>query len=454
MKNETDLNEEDFNKAVADFCKDIAANFVRRNNSFYSISAPNGSISASDLKRIALRRFKNLFHDTELSKKLVREAFKHAIEDIHNDETQSIGVWDERRRCAPGEERLIPSGEFVSINTWAQPEYRKLNVEAADMGLLDRFLDRVFPYEVDRVRFKDWLAYGLQNETEKLGWAFLLYSRRKGTGKSTLCQIVRLLFGSHNCETVNGVTKITGKFNMTIITKKLIVAEEIQLRADSQQGNMLKTYITETETTSEAKGHDAEKVVQCCNFLFTTNHLPLWIEAGDRRYYVAEVDHEGHASGAQAEEFSEFVGETLAALDHPEEIAKLYNALMQHRFSNEFDPKSLNLANVDTPVMRQIKGSSQEVLTARLEEALNSKRQFAIPQETLARMFISLGIRVNRIRHLMNDLNWRVEKVKWGGRDYARNIWVHPDYHVDGGRVRGPDDYDQPIDDGPEVEIV
>jgi len=46
---------------------------------------------------------------------------------------------------------------------------------------------------------------------------------------------------------------------------------------------------------------------------------------------------------------------------------------------------------------------------------------------------------------MMNELGWRPERAKWGGVDYARAVWVHPDYQVAQGRVTGPDGYDEPV---------
>lgn len=74
--------------------------------------------------------------------------------------------------------------------------------------------------------------------------------------------------------------------------------------------------------------------------------------------------------------------------------------------------------------------------------------EFAIPQDVLIRVFVEdLKTNQNRIRHMMPELGWRSEHVKWGGVDYARAIWVHPDYQVAQGHVRGPDGYEQPIRD-------
>jgi hypothetical protein len=150
--------------------------------------------------------------------------------------------------------------------------------------------------------------------------------------------------------------------------------------------------------------------------LFTTNHLPLWIEADERRYYVIDVDHDGSASGPNAAEFGAFVAEFLAWMGDDENIARLYNALLKHRQSNSFNPRALNLSAIETPVMQQIMGASREVSLVRLEEWLAEMEVFALPQEKIASFFIeTLRTNQNRIRHMMPELRWRPISVKWGG---------------------------------------
>nr|WP_256369773.1 primase-helicase family protein [Tropicimonas sp. IMCC6043] len=273
-------------------------------------------------------------------------------------------------------------------------------------------------------------------------WAPFLYSRRKGTGKSTLCQLVSHLFGQANSKTQNSVEKLTGKFNSTMLLSKLIISEELKLKPDSSQGNTLKTYITEAVTTSEAKGREVQQVRQCCCFLFTSNHLPLWIEADDRRYYVIDVDHDGHASGPRAKEFQELVGRVRNHMEDEESLAALYHRLMDRRQAGDFDATSLNLATASNPIMMRIQNSSRQVVLEQLEEHLAEIKQFAVPQEDLIE-FIKrdLGGNANQLRHLMSELRWRNEKVKWDGKDFARAIWVHPDYWVDRGHVHGPEGY-------------
>lgn len=432
----------------------VASWFVRSQNNFYYVPELGTRLTQRDLKRISLARFRNLFPDEERNEEVWREVFQRVIEETHDDPEQTIQIWNGKSRCLPGHSKpVILDGEMVSINTWSTPAYRKLGVKESDFGMFDTLLDQIFSQEVDRRVFKDWLAWCLQNEADKPAWAPFFYSRRKGTGKSTLCQLVVALFGEQNSLTQNSIEKLVSRFNKPVLDSKLVVSEELRLRPDSTQGNTLKTYISEKVTTSEAKGRELERVEQYCCCLFTSNYLPLWMEADERRYYVIDVDHDGCASGPKAEEFGAFVAELREWMSKPKNIARLFNALLVHRQSNTFNPYTLNVSSIDTPVMQQIMGSSREVSLVRLEEWLAESKSYHIPMNALGSVFSdTLKINPSRIRHMMPELGWRQEKAKWGGVDHARVLWVHPDFHVAGGRVKGPDGYDEPVEP-PEVLI-
>lgn len=143
------------------------------------------------------------------------------------------------------------------------------------------------------------MAYGLQNEASKLRWGLLFYSKTKGTGKSTFCALSRRLYGEENCWNINGLEKLTGRFNSTTINVKLVTAEEVKVNPTSSQGNSLKTFITEDTITTEAKRKDAQPVTLRSNLLLTSNHMPLWIERDDRRLYVVDCEHEGMLLGRE-----------------------------------------------------------------------------------------------------------------------------------------------------------
>ncbi|SPH22344.1 hypothetical protein ASD8599_03088 [Ascidiaceihabitans donghaensis] len=451
---EQETNNETNIKRIATF---IATRFVRREGKFYVIKAPSGPISATDLKRVAFHQVSEAFPNLKLSDELWAAICKRAINDTHTDKDQSVAVWNGKQACLPAEtSSLYWEDAMASLNTWMPPEYRKLGIEDSEDTLFDELLDRIFPHPEDRFRFKDWLSWNLQNEADKPAWSVLLYSQSKGTGKSTLGRLLGLLFGEDNSMPLNGVTKLTGRFNKTVLVKKFIACEEVKLKAGTDAGNSIKALISEKEIAVEGKGTNTESIQNVCVFLMTTNHYPHWIEPDDRRFYVIDVNHSGHASGPDHEEFGDFMKVFYDYMKEPANIARLRNALLAHRQANSFNPRALNVSEIDTPIMQSISQASGQVLQQALEELIASSQKFAIPQRNLMKLFSErLKANPNRIVHMMNELGWRSSRCKWGGVDYGRVIWVHPDYQVANGRVLGPDSYDEAVDAvEDEVELI
>lgn len=67
-----------------------------------------------------------------------------------------------------------------------------------DYGIAGEFLEQLFPRNTEREMILNWLAWNLQNEDDKPTWAPFLYSRTKGSGKSTFCHLASVLFGMEN----------------------------------------------------------------------------------------------------------------------------------------------------------------------------------------------------------------------------------------------------------------
>ncbi|MCF1711163.1 DUF5906 domain-containing protein [Tabrizicola sp. J26] len=414
--------------------------FVRRDGKYYAIDNLSAAISKPDVKIVALQRFRKEFPDVPLSNELLKAVFTRALEQTHTDEEQIVAVWGGRKVCLPGNlKRIVVQQGLAVVNTWTQPAYRRLGVQGADYGIVGRFVDWVFPRQIERDMVLNWLAWCLQNEADKPTWAPFLYSKTKGSGKSTFAQIVTALFGPENSVTQNNIDQLVSRFNMTALQSKLVISEELKLRQDSSQSNALKTYITENTTLAEFKGKEAERVTQYCCFLLTTNHLPLWIEAEDRRYYVVEFDHDGHAAGARSDEFAKLVGQVLAFLQSPDNVARLYNALVARQLPDGFSAKTLNVDRDATDVMKRIHQAAAQVTTEQLREHLAKKGLFAISETSLAEVAqVQLRANANQLRHVMAELGWNRLDVKWGGVDYTRKLWVHPDCAVYRGNLTGP----------------
>jgi len=442
MENNTKLaSGTDSTKHIQHLAKVYGNQIVRRDNKFYDMDHLGVPLSRNDVEMMILNRIREEHPGIPLSNELLKGLFKLLIEQRHTDVDRAFQVWNGTSVSEPGNlNRLIMSRGAATANVWSEPAYRSLKVNSADFGVIADFLRAFFQRKEDRNQFLNWLAWCLQNEGDKPAWAPFLYSRGKGTGKSTTCRILSELFGTQNTAVQNNISKLTQQFNATVLTSKLVVCEETQIKPGSAQANAIKTFITDPYVLVERKGLEAERAKQSSCFVFTSNFAPTWMEEGERRYFVMDVDHAGRSGGPQADEFSELVGHVHLFLDDPASVGRLYNALLQWRIPATFSAKSLNIAEVSTPIMQRLQQTSRQTIVDQLEELLNERGLVVLPEADVVEFVRkNLNANMNQTKHLMDDLEWQKAKVKWGGKDFARAIWVRPGFMVDRGKIYGPD---------------
>jgi len=432
--------------SLAEILQTVAQWYVRKNNKYYDVDVPGEVLSRDDVERVIIQRLKVSFPGNKIPQDVVRQILQKLIRDIFVSPRESIPIWSGIRKSIPGNPNtLIFSPHMTAtINTWRVPSYRQLGEDSADWGPFEAFLETMFPREEERDILVNWLAWCLQNEGEKPGWAPFLYSSTKGSGKSTLASICAKLFGVENSSTENNVSKLVSRFNAPVLENKFVICEELQIPPGSDKANAVKTFITERHTMTEHKGHDVQLVEQVCAFMFTTNHIPLWLERGDRRFYVVEIDHDGHRFGPKGDAFAALVAETLEYLEDPRNLAMLYNALMRYRLPKDFSALSLDVQGSSTNVMKTIQSASWDLNVELFEDELNRMELVAIPASALTSLSEALGNpKANVIKHWLLNLNWSRHKVKWGGADYARVIFLRPGYQISGGTLYGPGGWSQ-----------
>lgn len=448
-------------EAVSFFALLLCSLFIRNEQRFFHVDNPNNPLSKRDMEQAFLNivsspnvqaAIAESGKEYSLTNAVFRQVLDIAVERKHTDRTRSIPVWGRTVGCHPGNKSRaiwLDTG-VVELNTWKEPAYRSVlpSTDANALAPFKEYFQRVFVRPKERMHVLNWLAWCLQNEQTKPTWALLLYSHRKGTGKSTFCEIARKLFGEENTATQNNIDKLTSRFNTTPLVNKCIVSEEFSLRPDSPQSNAMKTYITDPVVLSERKGKEAERLRLVSVFIFTTNHLPTWIEAGERRYYIVETDHPGHAAGPEAKAFNNLIGRVKEALSNPATVNALYQHLMAAEIPPTFDPYSLNTEEHGTEIMKRVAGASRQSNEHDLEEHLAALGQPAQTNATVKKYVVSeLKVNGSATRHLMMAIGWTQQQVKWGGVDYARAIWTKKGYVVSDGRVLGPDGYDKAVEE-------
>ena len=426
----------------------IAQWYVRKDGKYYDVEEFGPVFSRDDVERIIIQRLKGEFPYAKLSEDDVRQLLQVAIRDIFVDPRRSIPIWSGLRQSLPGNpNRLSFERMAATINTWREPPYRSLGNIKANWGPFEDFMKVTFTREDERGMLTDWLAWCLQNEDDKPGWAPFLFSAEKGSGKSTFAKVAGLLFGEQNTATENNINKLVSRFNAPVLEKKLVICEELYLPPGSDKANAVKTFITEKDAVVEHKFQSVQQVQQVCCFVFITNHKPIWLEQGDRRFYVVHVDHDGHRFGPNGGKYASQVAALFAYLDEPKHVAALYRAFKAHKVADDFNPHSLEVIEKSTAVMREIQESSFDINRKAVEEYVKAGNIIAMSMTGLQTLVEGkLATKPSALKHVLADLGWVAKDAKWGGKDYKRVLWLHPEYDLRGGNIVGPGNWEWDTD--------
>ncbi|MEZ9835834.1 hypothetical protein CWO07_04555 [Vibrio splendidus] len=137
-----------------------------------------------------------------------------------------------------------------------------------------------------------WMAHLIQKPEEKSGICVALKSDARGTGKSTVSRLLSRLLGQHAI-TVQDSKHLLGAFNSHLANKLLVTIEEAFWSGSPKDAGKIRTLITESTISIEAKGKDAIEVDSFHRFLMITNND--WVvpqTANERRFFVLEVSDE------------------------------------------------------------------------------------------------------------------------------------------------------------------
>lgn len=418
--------------------KDVASWFVQTNGKF--IKVDNGAMQYGflEMERLLPQMMAERYDNHP---KIMAQATGIAFAVLQGnspDPRMSFGIYSGKSYPLPGNsaKRLYRDGLW-DINLWHEPSYRGLAPSKDFPEQVCRFhemLTFAIPDEAQRDHLLDWISWCLQNEAQKPTWSILLYSEEKGTGKSTIGEVLEALFGSDNTSAVNGIRSLTQRFAADVLSKKLIVAEEVHISSYSDEGNALKDVITNDRVTVEPKYQASVTIPQKSCFLFTTNHKPLWLEGGERRYYVIEVSHDGGALGPKSEEFSTLVGKVKAQIADPQQLRDLYARLMSRIQGPSFNPKNLRFADNATPIMRELQATSGNEGDEVLEALLSKYCVEIIPSSDFPELISFLKSRnANALRNALARLGWEERRLRLQGKQVR--TWAKKGLELDNKRV-------------------
>ncbi|NRB18461.1 MAG: hypothetical protein HRU33_13050 [Rhodobacteraceae bacterium] len=432
---------------------EVACWFLTADFKFIKVNAPETRLGMADVSKVAKPMMVAHYAGTEFAPTVKQHAGKIlriCSEGEPLDPRMAFGIWSGKTYSAPGNSSPRLYRNFLwDKNSWSQPAYRQ-HQEAGDYGAVLPFLEFAIPDKGQRSILLDWVAWSLQNEASKPTWAILLFSEEKGTGKSTIGVVLEALFGTSNTAKIDGVGKLVATHNDRVLDKKLIIAEEVHISSKSKTGNALKDLITSDRTTVNPKYQATKTIPLKACYLFTTNHKPLWLEGGERRYYNIEMDHDGHAQGPRSEEFSEVVGGVYTQIKNPKRLSALYSALMSRELSPDFNPKSMRFEANATPIMRELQAQSGNEADETLEAILAEYCVSVIPSSDFKELVRYLNARNdNAVRNALVRLGWESMRLRWAKKQ--QRVWARKGLMVENNRIMSLDlaaSYDGAVEKG------
>jgi hypothetical protein len=435
---------------IVEICRIVSSWYVKKANYYHDVTNLQVRYTPHDIKQVIVHRMREVFPKWTPSEQLWRDFFKLLLDPPVNklNPELSIPVWSGKLVCLPANpQKVFFRDGTATVNIWGQPAYR--TATAGPDTAFDEFLAYVIPRDNERDVFLNWLAWTLQHEGKKPSWAIMLYSDKQGTGKSTLADVLKALFGERNTGRTNGVGKLVGRFNKEILENKLVIVEEVEVKRGSPQANSIKSLITEDSTMVEAKGLPAYVEQIYCAFVMTTNHLPLWLEASDRRFYILNFDHQGYANGGEDQDnFLKLISNVKRQIKDPERLKGIYDTLMAREVTESFGDK-LDIQQHRTEIMAQLQDLSPDVAEQVIAEALAERSIVFIPVEQAQRVLDKYARReINAQTHLFTRLGWKKGKFAWNGgpQKWAWYQEVDPKYPAGRGNIWSGHNWDDMAD--------
>lgn len=137
----------------------------------------------------------------------------------------------------------------------------------------------------------DWIADIFQNPGRKPGTALVLYSPEKGTGKSTLVELILKSMLDNMCTLVDG-SRLNSQFNSFMERKLVIGIDDLEFQGKRNAG-VLRSKITQQEITIERKGTESYIMNDFCRWVLTSNHshaAEIDFNHGERRYTILRLN--------------------------------------------------------------------------------------------------------------------------------------------------------------------
>lgn len=207
----------------------------------------------------------------------------------------------------PDSATLLRGFDAIFFNTYVSPEILPdPNFGTDNDGPFREFLERLFPDEEQRKFFLQWMAATVVHPNWFIDMAPLLRSEQ-GVGKNLLWdRLIKPLVGARNAPVV-GLSQLTDDYAGDLYHSTAIMVDEVYSNKKAS-ADRLKPLITMRDAFVNVKYQPQYRADVNFNVLITSNtDVPLYIEDGDRRYWVPDfIRHK-----VSGEETAEWIAQEL-----------------------------------------------------------------------------------------------------------------------------------------------
>jgi hypothetical protein len=162
----------------------------------------------------------------------------------------------------------------------------------------------------------DFLAFRMQNPTEKAHQALYLYGKQ-GSGKGTLKNVMQDIFGESAVKYAGNSEAVKAVENWA---RTFFIVDEIEVKKSSSDYDRIKALIVEKSMEGRLlyQNYKTHKVMS--QLIMFSNHSPNFLEKDDRRFFVAEwsmpyeLDSKEHAQ--HFESYHKWIATGIPALGY------------------------------------------------------------------------------------------------------------------------------------------
>jgi len=200
----------------------------------------------------------------------------------------------------PGDkEGVIHLEGELCVNTWTRSRIEP-GPGSAEPFLI--YMRGTFPVEEECHEILKWCATLIARPRIRMKYGLLLASQMQGVGKTTLCEVLRVLVGEKNCRSPSVKDVVESAFNSWIVRKRLVFVNEIYEGKSWAAYHKMKSFITDQTLEANEKMVKGYSIANWAHFILCSNaSVPLWLEEDDRRFLVPTVTEEKRPKSYWAE---------------------------------------------------------------------------------------------------------------------------------------------------------